>query len=147
MSSEDVINYDEMLFFDAENLAEQGMANAYEEIKAEFRKRGIELSPIEEIIDDENVTYHIIHDGKTHCIYADMNDRNSWANATVALFDIVNSQLRESDIRLYAINGGNDLGGVVLTESECAKAREQLESETDWPYFPEHGDEWVGQPH
>lgn len=147
MGSEDVINYDEMLFFDAENLAEQGMANAYEEIKVEFRKRSIELSSIEEIIDNKNGTYHIAHDGKTYCIYADISDRNSWANATVALFDIVNSQLKETDVRLYAINGGNDLGGLILTESECAKAREQLENKSDWPYIPEHGDEWVGQPH
>ncbi|HHJ39252.1 MAG: hypothetical protein AXA67_11995 [Methylothermaceae bacteria B42] len=147
MSSEDLINYDEMLFLDAEDLAEQGIARAYEEIKAEFQKRGIDLSPIEEIIDNENGTYHVNYGGKTYCIYADIDDKDSWANATVALFDIVNSQLQESDIRLYAINGGNDLVGVILTENEYAKARDQLENKTDWPYLPKQGDEWVGQPH
>jgi len=133
MSTVGVINYDEMLFLDAEDLAEQGVALAYEEIKSKFQERGIDLSPIEEVIDNENGTYHVIYGGKTYCIYEDFNDKNSWVNATVALFDIVNSQLQELDVCLYAINNGNDLGGLILTESEFAKAREQLENKTDWP--------------
>ena len=147
MKTKDVINYDEMLFLDAEELAEQGMSNAYEEIKAAFQKHGIELSPIEEIINSEKGTYHVTHEGRKFCIYEDGNDQSSWANATVALFNIVNSQIQECDLRLYAINGGNDLGGVILTKGDCVKAREQLENRTDWPYFPKHGDEWLGQPH
>jgi hypothetical protein len=54
---------------------------------------------------------------------------------------------KDTDIRLYAINGGNDLAGIVLTEAQCVKARKQLATKTDWPYFPRHGDEWLGQPH
>ena len=143
----DVINYDELLFLDAENLAEVGMAEGYEQIKTEFGKRKITLSSIEEIVDDEHGTYHVKHAGKTYCIYSGKNDTNSWSNATVALFEIVNSQLQELDLHLYALNGGNDLCGTILTESEFAKAREQLISKTDWPYIPEHGDDWLGQPH
>jgi hypothetical protein len=85
------------------------MLNAYEEIRGEFQKRGIELSRIDEVIDSKNGAYHVTHEGRTYCICADMNDKNSWANATVALFDIVNTQLQESDFHLYAING-RDLG-------------------------------------
>ena len=87
------------------------------------------------------------HNDKTYCIYGDIGDRNSWANATVALFEIVNSQVKDTDIRLYAVNGGNDLGGIILTEAQCAKARQNLPTRTDWPYLPLHGDEWVNQPH
>ena len=38
MSLEDLINYDEVIFLDTEDLAEQGIGTAYEEIKAEFEK-------------------------------------------------------------------------------------------------------------
>jgi len=41
MSSEDLINYDEMLFLDAEDLAEQGIARAYEEISRLLKKTSI----------------------------------------------------------------------------------------------------------
>jgi hypothetical protein len=144
MATDNTLNYDEMIWLDAESLAEQGMLVAYERIREEFRKRGIELSPLEEIVDDINGTYHVVHNEKKYCIYNDMNDRNSWSNATVALFEIVNSQLHDQELKFYAINSGNDLGGMILTEIGCAQARRQLNLKMDWPYFPQLDDDWVG---
>jgi hypothetical protein len=46
-----------------------------------------------------------------------------WARAAHALFKIVNDQLAKSQYRFYAINGGNDLGGMFLTQAECEVAR------------------------
>ena len=39
-------------------------------------------------------------------------------------------------MRFYAVNGGNDLGGLYLTEEEVDAARQALSSKSDWPYIP-----------
>jgi hypothetical protein len=51
------------------------------------------------------------------------------------------------EYRLYAINGGSDLGGMFLTQSECEAARKSLSREEDWPYLPTLEPPWYGQYH
>lgn len=134
MASEDALNYDELIILDSERLAEQGMASAYEEISDELKKRGILLSPIEELIDDDKGTYQVLYKDKIYSIYGDMNDKDGWAKATVALFDIINSQLINAPFLLYAVNGGNDLGGMILTKSQYDKSCKAIDRKVDWPY-------------
>jgi hypothetical protein len=50
------------------------------------------------------------------------------ANATYALFSIVNTQLAGSPCRFYAINGGNELGGMFLTPEQCEAAKKTASS-------------------
>jgi hypothetical protein len=71
----------------------------------------------------------------------------SWGRATHALFKIINDQLTNSDYRFYAINGGNELGGMFLTHGECEEARKSLRRKEDWPYLPTLEDPWYGQLH
>jgi len=71
----------------------------------------------------------------------------SWGRATHAFFQIVNDQLTDSKHRLYAINGGNDLGAMFLTQSECEAARRSLSRKEDRPYLPTLEHPWYGQFH
>ena len=47
----------------------------------------------------------------------------------------------------YAINGGNDLGGMFLTQAQAAAAQKTLRNKSDWPYFPKDELDWYGQYH
>jgi hypothetical protein len=146
-----MLNYDEMLILDAKSLAEGGMLSAYEdEIIPALQRLGVNPVPIEEELDPDKPSYTVIAPGKTYVIYSrdvKSSEENSWGNATFALFDIVNRQLEGTPYRFYAINGGNDLGGMFLTEAMREEAIESLERKADWPYLPEDSHPWYGQPH
>jgi hypothetical protein len=75
------------------------------------------------------------------------NEDESWGKATYALFSIVNAQLAGSPYRFYAINGGNDLGGMFLTLEEYEAAKRSLKRKSDWPYLPTDEPPDYGQPH
>jgi hypothetical protein len=87
--------------------------------------------------------------GVDYPIYSRAPDEEgqSWGRATHALFKIVNDQLTKSEYRLFAINGGNDLGGMFLTQTEFESARHSLSRPEDWPYLPTPEHPWYGQPH
>ena len=48
----------------------------------------------------------------------------------------MNRQLEKTDFRFFAINGGNDLGGMFRTYAEAEAARKSLPRKEDWPYLP-----------
>ena len=100
------LDYDKLIFLDAEELAEGGIREAYTSILPQ-----------------------------------------SLGRAAHALFKIINDQLTNSEYRLFAINGGNDLGGMFLTQSELEDARRSLPRPEDWPYLPTPEHPWYGQPH
>lgn len=64
------------------------------------------------------------------------SDGESWGCATHALFSIVNGQTSTSTHRLYALYGGNDLGGMFLTPQEAKAARAVFSDRNEWPYIP-----------
>jgi hypothetical protein len=144
-----VIDYGDAIHLDAEALAEAGIAEAYERLMPrllEFVKRPLEI--VEEREDDAP-SYSVKCEGKSFAIDSPEIEEtsNSWGNATVALFIIVNAQLLNSTHRFYAINGGNDLFGIFLTPTQAAEARKALPNERDWPYLPKDEQEWYGQFH
>jgi len=115
-----------------------------------FHKHVSEPSEIEEVIDNDAPKYVVKCRGKEYVIYSpDLKDERSesWGRATCAFFTIVNDQLGKSDYRFYAINGGNDLGGMFLTPVQCDAAKRTLPCKTDWPYLPAPEDAWYGQNH
>ena len=102
------------------------------------------------MIDHEAGRYAVKSGAKEFVIYApDLQDQGgeSWARATVAFFAIINDQLADSEYRFYAINGGNDLGGMFLTPAQALDAQQALPHKTDWPYIPKDEPEWYGQYH
>src|SRR5215813_5996895 len=130
------LDYSKMIILDAEDLAEGGIQAAYKDLLPELLKYVKEADEITEVLDNKGSSYTVRHHDRTYSIYASEFDDASWANATYALFSIVNAQLAGSPYRFYAIYGGNDLGGIFLTSEQYEQARRTLERKDDWPYLP-----------
>jgi len=143
------IDYDAMIHLDAEALAETGVKAAYEEILPSLKVYIAQPVKVTEVIDQKNSKYSVIANGKTYLIYDELADpqMNSWGNATFALFDIINSQLVNSPVRFYALNGGNDLFGIFLTPQDAESSKKGLKKKSDWPYLPKSDKPWFGMFH
>ncbi len=145
-----VLDYDRMVGLDAEDLAEAGIKNAYEKLKPILETHAVKPVELVEKIDDNRPSYSVSASGVTYEIYSPSllsSGGESWGRATFALFSIVNSQLKRSPVKFYAINGGNGLGGMFLTEQQVSAARKSLKEKTDWPYLPTLEHPWYGQYH
>ncbi len=144
------LDYSKLIQLDAEDLAETGIKKAYDSIRAELSRFVPEPAEVQEGIDPDAPSYTVICRGREYAIYSPAlpdDAGESWARATDAFFSIVNDQLANSEYRLYAVNGGNDLFGMFLTPSECEAARQSLPQRKDWPYLPTLERPWYGQPH
>ena len=100
------------------------------------------------MIDNDAPRYSVKCGGREFVIYEpqlDDGNGNSWGKATFAFFTIVNDQLAGSGYLFYAINGGNDLGGMFLTPTQSQAAQKALPKKTDWPYLPKDEQPWYGQ--
>ncbi|PBC22587.1 hypothetical protein CK226_12175 [Mesorhizobium sp. WSM4311] len=142
------IDYDKAHLLDAENLAEQGIAKAYYQVLPELRQYLKNPIAIEESIDAHATRYVVRAAAQEFVIYApDVPDseRKSWGTATYVFFKIINDQLASSDVRFYALNGGNDLFGIFLTPSQAEDAKRSLPTRADWPYLPNAEWPWYGQ--
>jgi len=133
------LDYSEMINLDAEDLAEGGIGEAYERLLPKLKDYVPQPAQILELIDDDAPSYAVQCGAEVFHIYgteSDGDQSDSWGLATYAFFRIVNDQLRESEYRLYAINGGNDLGGMFLTPAQAKAAQLGLPEKSDWPYLP-----------
>lgn len=144
------LDYDQMLILDAEDLAEAGIKNAYEKLEPMMKAHDAKPVELAENIDNNLPSYSVSASGVTYEIYSPVlpnSEGESWGRATYAFFTIVNSQLKQSPVKFYAINGGNDLGGMFLTEQQVLAAKRSLKNRTDWPYLPTLKHPWYGQYH
>jgi hypothetical protein len=144
------LNYDEVIHLDAEDLAETGIGDAYESLLPKLRQFVERPAAIKEVFDNDLPRYLVRYREKEYVIYspnAKESEENSWGNATYALFDIINDQLAQTSYRFYAINGGNDLGGMFLTPAQSEAARRSLPNKAHWPYLPVLEHPWYGQYH
>jgi len=141
------LDYDRLIHLDAEDLAETGIAEAYQALQPELRKYVPDPAKVEESTDDDAPRYSVACRGREFLIYGPGDEEESWGRATFAFFTLVNDQLAHSEYRLYAINGGNDLGGMFLTKAQAQAAREGLPNKGDWPYLPDNLPPYYGQPH
>jgi hypothetical protein len=144
------LDYGKMLFLDAETLAEAGIKEAYQSLVRVLSQYVSEPAQVEEVVDNDAPSYVVKSGDLEYVIYSPAlpdEEGQSWGRATYAFFKIVNDQLTKSEYRLYAINGGNDLGGMFLTQTECEVARKSLPHKQDWPYLPTLEHPWYGQYH
>jgi hypothetical protein len=138
----DPIDYDKVILLDAESLAEMGIAEAYTELIAEAGDLGVDWLPIEEDWDgkeegyDGGSNYRVTLGGRTDFVYGNPPSENPWGMATTTFFDIVNRQLVGRPFKFYAINGGNELGAILLTDEEFEAARLYYAGTRDVPYLP-----------
>ena len=134
------IDYDQAYHLDAESLAEMGIREAYEKVLIKLSTLVETPLNIEEIRNEDNTKYIIKFNNKEHLIYDEStnSNKNSWGNATYVFFEIINSQLVDKEIKFYAVNGGNDLFGIFLTEKQAKASRNGLNNPKDWPYIPKN---------
>lgn len=151
VNADGAIDYDAAVHLDAEDLAEQGVGEAYRRLHAGLAELGVTPLPILEQDDGEN--YSVECGGRRYPIFDDDLDEDGgadgdpWGRATFALFDIVNSQLGAVEHKLYAISGGNDMFGMFLTPAAVERARAASARKAHWPYLPTDEPEWGGFPH
>jgi hypothetical protein len=145
-----VLEYDQMVILDAEDLAETGIKDAYEKLNPILKSHITEPAEIVEKIDNDLPSYSVSCSGVAYDIYSPTlpnSQGESWGMATYALFIIINNQLKGSNVKFYAINGGNELGGMFLTERQVTAAKNSLKKKTDWPYLPTLEPPWYGLHH
>ncbi|MBA7855025.1 hypothetical protein HV318_08305 [Enterobacter sp. RHBSTW-00901] len=148
--TESPLNYDDLISLDAETLAEEGIAGAYQRLLPELKKHIRNPAQIYEYIDSEIPEYKVSCNGEEFTIYSAEvpgSEEESWARATYSLFVIVNAQLCDSEITFFAIDADNNLSGMFLTEQEAMAARNIIKSEADWPYIPTLDAPFYGQYH
>jgi len=144
------LDYEKMVALDAEELAEQGIVAAYQQLLPELKKHVAQPALISEEVESNEPSYKVHFRGSEFLIYAGSGreaEADSWGRATYYFFLIVNTQLANSDLRFYAINNGNDLGGMFLTPKEAELAQSSIARRTDWPYIPALTGPWYGQYH
>lgn len=145
----DSLDYDAAFYLDAENLAELGIKEAYDDLRPTLHKYISDSYEIIEHFDNSSGRYWVQAEDQTFEIFesASSDVGNAWGLATVALFSIINKQLLDEDIRFYALYGGNDLYGIFLTEQQALEARRFHKDKKNWPYLPVSQYPWFGQPH
>ena len=144
------LDYDQMVFLDAETLAEGAIAEAYTALQPRLQKYVPKPAAVTEDVDVNGDRYAVRFGNREFVIYSpaiDTSEGRSWGRAAHAFFTIVNEQLTASPYRFYAVNGGNDLGGMFLTRDQAEAAAKTLPRKADWPYLPTGDHPWYGQPH
>ena len=144
------LDYERWIHLDAETLAETGIGEAYGSLAPELRKYVQEPARIQELVDNDAPRYSVKCGERECAIYGpgcEEENSNSWGSATFAFFAFINDQLAGSEYKFYAINGGNDLGGMFLTRAQAQAAQKVLPNRRDWPYLPEDKPPWYGQYH
>jgi hypothetical protein len=144
------LDYDKLIQLDAENLAEQGIADAYQQILPALREHVGHPAELFEILDADLPAYTIQCNGDEYIVYSaeeSGSEKESWGRATYFLFLIVNKQLMGTDVQFYAIDGGNNLAGIFLSPEQAMLAQTSIKNRTEWPYIPEMNEPWYGQYH
>ena len=144
------LDYDKLIILDAEDLAEEGFAEAYRKLLPELTKYIAHPAELTEVFDSAIPSYRIRCDGEDYLVFSAEepgSECESWGRATYFFFLAVNKQLVDTGVLLYAINSGNELGALFLTPEEATTAQSVLPRKTDWPYIPTLSDSWYGQFH
>ncbi|MEA3264809.1 MAG: hypothetical protein U9R07_15145 [Pseudomonadota bacterium] len=140
----DPIDYDASIHLDAESLAEMGMKDAYEELQRQSGDIGVEWAPMREKWDGQNAgydggpNYRVEVNGKVYPVFGSPPAKDAWAGAAATFFQVVNSQLSGRNFKFYAINSGNDLLAVRLTNEEFQRAQIFHKGSPYAPYLPNY---------
>lgn len=129
-------DYDDLVLLDAEDLAEGGILEAYQQLHPTLRQHGAAEIDIAEEVDEDAGTYTVLADGTRYPIYGEGVEEDAWILATIAFFDIVNAGMANATHRFYALYGGNDLAGIFLTDEQFRLAQECFKRAKDRPWVP-----------
>jgi hypothetical protein len=127
---------DDIVLLDAEDLADGGILEAYEQLHPQLRQHEAADIDIAEEFDAEAGTYAVLAAGTRYDIRGADAQGDAWVLATIAFFEIVNASLAQATHRFYALYGGKDLAGIFLTGEQFQNARQDIERHADWPWTP-----------
>jgi hypothetical protein len=130
---------DDVVLLDAEELAEGGILEAYEQLHPQLRQYTSEEVDIAEEVDADGAAYTVFADEKRYDIRGERVKEDPWVLATIAFFEIVNAGLAHATHRfyaLYALYAGNDLAGVFLTEAQFQAAWQSIARPFERPWVP-----------
>ena len=127
---------DDVVLLDAQDLAEGGILEAYEQLHPQLRQHEASEIDVAEEFDEEAATYAVLADGKRYDIRGNDAEGDPWVLATIAFFEIVNASLPHASHRFYALYGGKDLAGIFLTGEQFEMARQSTARHSDWPWTP-----------
>lgn len=150
VSDSGFLDYEKLILLDAERLAEQGIADAYQLLLPALREHVARPGELREVLDADLPAYTIQCNGEEYIVYSaaePSTEVQSWGRATFFLFLIVNKQLKGTGIQFYAVDEGNNLAGIFLSQEQALLAQAAINSRTDWPYIPELNEPWYGQYH
>ena len=144
------LDYSGAIHLDAEDLAEQGLAEGYARVLPTLKNYVASPIILKEEVDSERGIYTVLVGTHAQRIFPSPlggGEDESWGVATATLFNTVNRQLSYAPVKFYALNSGNDLMGIFLTERQAAGARKAVKRRVDWPYLPTMRAPWFGQYH
>lgn len=144
------LDYSRAIDLDAEALAEQGMLEGYTRILPALKAFVASPLVLRESVDADQGIYNVVAGGRVERISPSPSggdEHESWGVATAVLFETVNRQLANAPVKLYALNAGNELMGIFLTERQAVAARKVIKRRSDWPYLPVRHAPWFGQYH
>jgi hypothetical protein len=143
------LDYEQAVHLDAEELAEGGIKAAYDSLRPRLEGYVGQPAELTEHLDRDAGSYSVSCAGIRYQIYSPISEgeENAWGNAAYALFSCVNAQLKDAPVKLYALNGGNNLFGIFLTEQQVAATRRDVKRKMDWPYLPTREYPWYGMHH
>lgn len=150
ISDSGFLDYEKLILLDAERLAEQGIADAYQLLLPTLREHVARPAEVREVLDADLPAYTIQCNGDEYIVYSAAEagtEVQSWGRATFFLFLIVNKQLKDTGIQFYAVDRGNNLAGIFLSQEQALMAQTAINSRADWPYIPELNEPWYGQYH
>jgi hypothetical protein len=127
---------DDVVLLDAQDLAEGGILEAYEQLHPQLRQHEAAEIDLAEEFDEEAAMYSVLADDKRYDIRGNGAEGDPWVLATIAFFEIVNAGLAQATHRFYALYGGKDLAGIFLTDEQFDAARRSIARHSDWPWTP-----------
>ncbi|WP_395027822.1 hypothetical protein [Comamonas odontotermitis] len=131
------LDYEKVVHLDAENLAEQGIKAAYDDLLQQLQHYAPNPLDVTEEVSSDAGSYTVIAAGNRYEIWGPTVDSDDdWARAAVAFFQIVNANLGQSSHKFYALYGGNDLSGLFLTNEQCLLAQKAIKNPSSRPYMP-----------
>jgi hypothetical protein len=146
-AEQDPLDYDQVVQLDAEDLAEQGLLFAYQDLLPKLMQYVSSPLEVTEETDNDAARYSVWAAGQTYEIWeGGAKNSDGWERTTVAFFQIVNSKLASSHHKFYALYGGNDLSGLFLTEEEFTAARRAIKKRSNWPWMPVNEPPHYGYP-
>lgn len=114
--------------FDTEFLAEGGIVCYVNELRATLAELGVIINSLEQTVVDDGLTYYLHINGQTHIIFRKGDRVETWSEATIQTFKLVNELLEQAgaDERFYLVTAKResrliyreDFGGIFLTDEQ-----------------------------